>query len=101
MEKLKNNEIRVPVEGLGCLIATATHDHDFPCISVCLELEDKTLIDLSMVAVPQGKIAAARGLPEDNKDVDIYTFGDVYTEDYTRQDRIKFSELQDAMKIWN
>lgn len=99
MEKL-NNEIRVPIEGLGCLVATAnTFDSNFPHISVCLELEDKTLIDLSMIAVPRGEIAVARGLSEDNKDIDIYTFGDVYTEDYSRKDKIKYTDVQEAMEL--
>lgn len=59
--------------------------------------EEKNLIDLCGVEIKKGELAKANGLQEDNKDIDIYTYGDPYSEDYTDKTTIAHEDIEKAI----
>ena len=60
--------------------------------------EEKNLIDLCGVEIKKGELAKSNGLPENNKDIDIYTYADPYSEDYTSKETIKYEDIQNALE---
>jgi hypothetical protein len=84
-------EIRVKVNG-GTLIATAEKDPDYPGISICYETENGDIFDVAWAEVKSD---------HDNKDIDVYTYEDVKTDDYTRKCVLKHNEILEAVSEAN
>lgn len=73
--KRAENEVKIPVEGLGYLSATAQKPDEISYqISVGLELNSGEFIDLSTVEIKR-------------------------TDDYIRKDRMKFADIQKALEL--
>jgi len=46
---------------------------------------DKTVIDLAMSEIKKGELALNENLSEDNMDIDIYIWGNPFSEDYSQR----------------
>ena len=84
---MNENEIRIKVNG-GTLIAFAHNDPYFPSIAILFETENGDLIDVALAEVKA---------ENSNKDIDVYTYEDVTTEDFTRKFTIKHNEIIEAL----
>lgn len=92
-------EIRLPVSGIGYITATSgSSDGISPQMSIGVEYEVNDdiceLADLALVEVKKGELAKAEGLNPNNTDIDIYTYADICTDDYTHHDRIRMSDIE-------
>jgi hypothetical protein len=94
--------IKVPVDG-GVLEAFES-ESDFGIYQVgivydCNDNVNSAVFDLALAEVKKGELAENSGLdPENNKDIDLYVFGDQTTEDYSEKISLsydKFKEITD------
>lgn len=67
--------------------------------TVCFETETLEVIDLCMAEIPSGELADIYKRTEgyEDGDIRILTWSDVFTEDYTRKDTIKASDIRELM----
>lgn len=94
----RNVAIHVPVNG-GKLIASNT------CMSmgmnqICLEYaynNNPDTITLATADVASGDYAKRNHIPEDNRDVVLQTYTDVYDEDYTSYITIYFKDIVESL----
>lgn len=86
--KSPKQEIRVKTIG-GTLIAEQNFDPDYAGISIVFETEDRNVIDIVGV-----ECKAETG----QKELDIYSFEDVSTEDCTRKVTIKVADIYQALE---
>lgn len=63
------------------------------------EAEDGNIVDLCLAEIKKGELAEASHLNSDNKDIDIYTYGDIYSEGYTNKETIKYEDLRKALEL--
>lgn len=83
---MNNNEIRVKING-GYLVAGRNADPNYDGIYVVFESDDGSVAD---VVVVESKT-------EDNKEnIDVYTYEDEYTEDWTRKYTLRVKEINKA-----
>ena len=74
--------------GNASIVAYQSPDPEYPGIDLMYRTEEGTLIDL----------VVAKAHPEDGyKDVHLYLYEDVYTEDYTRKIVIRRKDIMDAL----
>ena len=88
-ENPDNIEIRVKMDS-GNLIAGRNPDPDYDGIYVAFETIDGTIID---VALAETKSESGK------KNIDVYCYEDVYTEDFTRKYTINTEEVYKALNI--
>lgn len=82
-----DNEIRVKVDG-GYLVAGRNSDPYYDGIYIVFETDDGDIID---VVITECK------LENDQKEIDVYTYEDVYTEDFTRKYSLDIGEIYRAI----
>lgn len=54
--------------------------------------------DLFLAEVVSGDLAEAKGLPRDNRSIDLYLWGDIHEEDYTDAVRIESDAIDETVK---
>lgn len=59
---------------------------------------DNSPIDLTMAEIKKGELAKVHKLPEDNKDIDVYVWSDVNTEDYTKRFSLNHADILQALE---
>lgn len=84
---MDKNEIRVKVNG-GYLVAGRNSDPDYDGIYVVFETDDGYIID---VALTECKAE------NDYKKIDVYTYENVYTEEWTRKHTLDIEEIYKAI----
>lgn len=90
--------IDIPVDDNVLQLSNSTADYNTQQASITyLKGEARDMIDLALVEIKKGELAVAHKLKADNKDIDIYSYGDVYDEDFTRHDRIAYSDIEKAL----
>ena len=83
---MNSNEIRVKING-GYLVAGRNPDRDYDGIYVVFESDDGFIADVVLV----------ESKTEDNKEnIDVYTYEDEYTEDFTRKYTLRVKEFDKA-----
>ena len=80
---MKENENRVPVNN-GYLVARRNADPNYDGIHIVFETKDGIPIDITSVECKS---------ETDKKKIDIYTYANVYTEDFTSKNSIKVDEI--------
>ena len=80
---MNKEEIRVKVKG-GYIVSTRNEDPDWDGVSVYFETDDGVIIDIAIVECPA---------LEDYKNINVYTYEDAYTEDYTRKYTLNTDEI--------
>lgn len=90
-----NVVVKIPVDN-NFLIAAVTAADDNIQASIMHET-DGYEIDIAMAEVKRGEIATMDKKPADNKDIDLYSYTDPYSEDYQRKDTIKFDDIKKAL----
>lgn len=88
---MKENEIRVPVNN-GYLVAKRNTDPNYDGIHIVFETKDGVSIDIASV---ECKLKTdKKKLETDKKKIDIYTYANVYGEDFISKNLIKVDEIQ-------
>lgn len=81
------NEIRVKVDG-GYLVSGRNEDPNYDGIYVCFESDSRDVID----------IVLAEAKSENNKEIiDIYSYEDISSEQWTSKFSIKTKDIKEAM----
>ena len=86
---MNNNEIRVKMEG-GYLVAGRNTDPDYDGIYIVFETDEGAVIDVALAECPA---------QDDYKKIHVYTYEDVYTEDWTRKYSLDVKEIYKALDI--
>lgn len=81
------NKFKVKVNG-GYLIAVESADPQNPGIAIEYETEQGDIIDVAYTEV-KGE--------DGNKDIDVYTYEDVTTDEYSKHFRLLQSDIQAAL----
>lgn len=81
---MNENEIRVPIND-GYLVARRNADPNYDGIHIVFETKDGVSINITSVECK---------LETDKKKIDIYTYANVYTKDFTSKNSIKVDEIQ-------
>lgn len=89
-------QITKPVRGGSLIAYTSVADAGTDQAGVMYKTEDECLIDLCMAEVKGGELAEVSGLAPENKDPDLYVYGDVYQEDYTEKIHIPWTDINSA-----
>ena len=84
---MDKNEIRVKVNG-GYLVAGRNLDPDYDGIYIVFETDDGDVVDVVLTKCKSSN---------DYKKVDVYTYEDVYTEDWTRKYTLYNDEIYKAI----
>lgn len=87
----ENDKMMVPLEN-GYFTAEKNTDVDHPGIALAFETNDGLVFDLAYAEVKEGE-----GL----KDIDVYTYKDPYSENWTNQFTIRSSDIEQIQKIEN
>lgn len=58
---------------------------------------DNFPMDLCMAEVKKGDLAEVKGLPRDNKDIDLYLWTNPYSEDYTEVRTVSYKDMVKAL----
>lgn len=82
-------EIRVKVNN-GYLVAGRNADPNYDGIYICFEANEGTVIDIAVVEAKS---------ENDKKKIDVYTWADVYTEEYTDKFTISTEDIYKALDI--
>ena len=86
---MNNNEIRVKING-GYLVAGRNPDPEYDGIYIVFETDDGTLIDVAVAECPR---------QDDLKRISVYTYEDVYTEDWTRKYNLDVKDIYEALNM--
>lgn len=84
---MDKNEIRVKVNG-GYLVAGRNSDPDYDGIYVVFETDDGYIIDVVLTECKA---------ENDYKKIDVYTYENVYTEEWTRKHTLDIEEIYKAI----
>lgn len=84
-----NMEIRTPVDGNTFVAWIGASDYNSKNCGIVYETPD-TEFDLAMAEVKKDSLAIVHSLKPDNKDIDLYVWGDINTEDFTGYIRIPY-----------
>lgn len=83
-----------PVDG-GVLTAYSfVSDYGTCQTGLSYRTDDGIVTDIACAEVKRGELAKVNGYPEDNKDVDVYVWGDLYSEDFSEHFSISHDELE-------
>jgi hypothetical protein len=72
---MNENEIRIKVSG-GYIVARRNTDPDYDGVYVVFETDNGDIIDIVLTECTA---------QNDYKKIDVYTYEDIYTEDFTRK----------------
>lgn len=86
---MKYNEIRVNMHG-GCLVAGRNLDPDYDGIYVVFEADDGSVVDVVLVECKE---------ENNRKKIDVYTYEDVYNEDFTKKYTLNVKDIYKALDI--
>ena len=87
---MNNSEIRVKVNG-GYLIAGRNPDPDYDGIYIEFETDNGDIVDVVVAE------CTAQG---DYKKINVYTYEDEWTEDWTRKYTLDIQEINKAFEKW-
>lgn len=91
-------DMTVPVDGGKLSVFNSCSDNNTQQMGIgYLYGEDGDFIDLALTEVKRGELAVIDGLPEDNKDIDLYVYSDPHDEDYTEKIHIAFNDIAEAL----
>jgi hypothetical protein len=86
-------DIKVPVNG-GYLVA-GNGKSDYGTEQIYLTYEcNGYVIDLALAEVKAGELAKIENKPADNKDIDVYTYEDAHSEDWTRKFVLEYKDIE-------
>lgn len=98
IDKNGNICIKQPVNGGKLIAFNSVADYGTGQVGLGYEAPDGSVIDLSFAEVKNGELAKVNNLPPDNKDIDIYLYSDVFTEDFTQHNTIKYDDIKTALE---
>lgn len=84
---MDNNEIRVKVDG-GYLVAGRNSDPDYDGIYIVFETDDGYIVDVVLTECKA---------ENDYKNIDVYTYENVYTEEWTKKYTLDNNEIYRAI----
>ena len=84
---MDNNKIRVKVNG-GYLVAGRNTDPDYDGVYIVFETDDGDIIDV---------VQTECKTENNKKKIDVYTYEDVYIEDFTRKYTLDIKEIYKAI----
>lgn len=87
---MNNSEIRVKVNG-GYLIAGRNPDPDYDGIYIEFETDNGDIVDV---------VVAECTAQDDYKKINVYTYEDEWTEDWTRKYTLDIQEINKAFEKW-
>ena len=90
--------IKQPVNGGKLIAFNSVADYGTGQVGLGYETPDGSVIDLSFAEVKNGELAKVNDLPPDNKDIDVYAYSDVFTEDLTQHNTIKYDDIKTALE---
>lgn len=96
---LSNNgyimDMILEIPGEAAFVASANYaGNESAQVSLSYRAPGQSLIDLAMVEVKMNDLAEISHLSRNNKDVDLYVWEDLTTEDYTRKTRFSYEDLK-------
>ena len=86
-------EIIIPVDGGEFSVYAAESDYGIYQAGMTYTCKG-SLFDLAFAEVKRGEIAKNDGLAENNRDVDLYVYGDQSTEDFTEKIRFPYDKFE-------
>lgn len=87
---MNNSEIRVKING-GYLIAGRNPDPDYDGIYIEFETDNGDIVDV---------VVAECTAQDDYKKINVYTYEDEWTEDWTRKYTLDIQEINKAFEKW-
>ena len=87
---MNNSEIRVKVNG-GYLIAGRNPDPDYDGIYIEFETDNGDIVDV---------VVAECTAQDDYKKINVYTYENEWTEDWTRKYTLDIQEINKAFEKW-
>lgn len=88
-EKMPMDELIVPING-GSICAWRNHSTENPAVGLCYRTEDGTMLD----------IAYAEAFMENGgRDVFVYTYDDVFDEDWQRRFVLRKADIERALNM--
>ena len=87
---MNNSEIRVKVNG-GYLVARRNPDSDYNGIYIEFETDNGDIVDVVVAECPA---------QDDYKKINVYTYEDEWTEDWTRKYTLDIQEINKAFEKW-
>lgn len=87
---MNNSEIRVKVNG-GYLIAGRNPDSDYDGIYIEFETDNGDIVDV---------VVAECTAQDDYKKINVYTYENEWTEDWTRKYTLDIQEINKAFEKW-
>lgn len=84
---MKEGTIRVPVNG-GFLVAGKNADDDYDGIYIVFETDDGDIIDIVTTECRKSEL---------KRKIHIYSYLDVYSDDYTSKSTIDIDKIYDAL----
>lgn len=87
-------EVSLALEDGSSLVAFAiSPDRESFQVGTGFVTEDKQPFDLTMSEIKRGDLAIVNKMPANNMDIDIYTWSNPYTEDYTDKSTIYHDDI--------
>lgn len=95
---LASVEISLPMDDGGRMTAYTSTSDDNTIQTGCIYYDaDNFPMDLCMAEVKKGDLAEVKGLPRDNKDIDLYLWTNPYSEDYTEVRTVSYKDMVKAL----
>lgn len=88
-------DMTLEIPGEAAFVASANYAGDESAqMSLSYRTPGQSLIDLAMAEVKMNDLAEVSHLERDNKDVDLYVWEDLTTDDYTRKTHFVYENLK-------
>lgn len=95
---LTSVEVSLPMDDGGRMTAYISTSDDNTIQTGCIYYDaDNFPMDLCMAEVKKGDLAEVKGLPRDNKDIDLYLWTNPYSEDYTEVRTVSYKDMVKAL----
>ena len=94
IDKYLNASISIKTDGGKLVMYNSTPDMITMQASVDYITDNDSQIQLTMAEVKKGELAKT----PDNKDIDVYTYQDVYSDDYTDKFTIEYNTIDKAFE---
>lgn len=85
--------INIPVDGGALEVYMSQSDFGTYQAGIIYKCQD-SIFDLALAEVKRGELARIKGLPEDNKDISLFVYGNPAQEDYTDCIQISYDEIK-------
>lgn len=90
-------EVSLPLDDGGRMTAYTSISDDNTVQTGCIYYDTEGFpMDLCMAEVKKGDLAEIKGLPRDNRDIDIYLWANPYSDDYTEVHTVLYEDVVNA-----